>query len=202
MKSWKVFGVVVLLAAMAACWTLGKAPAAHASEAQEPANATPPQLAIQLAILDTDIGDDIDDAFALALVLRSPEIKLLGITTEYGDTELRARLVDRYLAAVGRTDIQLQRGGGGLGEGGISRRGCWRIVAMGSGTSMMSSGSRTRRRQHNAPRMKDVSSRQGDFRMSELSIAQHDAGQEVANEAKTPVTGMKSENISTVFHRE
>jgi inosine-uridine nucleoside N-ribohydrolase len=53
----------------------------------------------QLVILDTDIGDDIDDAFALALVLRSPEFKLLGITTAYGDTELRARLVERYLGA-------------------------------------------------------------------------------------------------------
>ena len=61
----------------------------------EPENATQ-----QLVILDTDIGDDIDDAFALALLLQSPEIKLLGITTAFGDTELRARLVERYLAAV------------------------------------------------------------------------------------------------------
>jgi inosine-uridine nucleoside N-ribohydrolase len=68
--------------------------------------AEPPQL----VILDTDIGDDIDDAFALALVLRSPELKLLGITTAYGDTELRARLVDRYLAAVGRKDIPVMAG--------------------------------------------------------------------------------------------
>ena len=63
-----------------------------------------------LAILDTDIGDDIDDAFALALVLRSPEIHLLGITTTFGDTELRARLLDRYLAAVGRTDLPVAAG--------------------------------------------------------------------------------------------
>jgi inosine-uridine nucleoside N-ribohydrolase len=55
----------------------------------------------QLAILDTDIGDDIDDAFALALALRSPELRLLGITTAYGDTEMRARLVDRFLDEVG-----------------------------------------------------------------------------------------------------
>jgi len=64
----------------------------------------------QLAILDTDIGDDIDDAFAMALVLRSTEIKLLGVTTTYGDTELRARLVDRYLASLGRTDIPVAAG--------------------------------------------------------------------------------------------
>jgi inosine-uridine nucleoside N-ribohydrolase len=64
----------------------------------------------QLAILDTDIGDDIDDAFALALVLKSPELRLIGIATAYGDTELRARLVDRYLAAAGRGDIPVAAG--------------------------------------------------------------------------------------------
>jgi purine nucleosidase len=64
----------------------------------------------QLVILDTDIGDDIDDAFALALLLHSPEVKLLGIATGFGDTELRARLVDRYLQAVGRTDIPVTAG--------------------------------------------------------------------------------------------
>jgi inosine-uridine nucleoside N-ribohydrolase len=72
----------------------------------------PPKIALppQLVILDTDIGDDIDDAFALALVLHSPELRLLGVTTAYGDTELRARLVERYLAAVGRKDIPVAAG--------------------------------------------------------------------------------------------
>ena len=64
----------------------------------------------QLVILDTDIGDDIDDAFALALVLRSPEIRLLGVTTTYGDTELRTRLVDRYLGSVEQADIPVVSG--------------------------------------------------------------------------------------------
>ena len=64
----------------------------------------------QLAIIDTDIGDDIDDAFAVALALQSPELKIVGITTEYGDTELRARLLDRYLAAVRRKDIPVAAG--------------------------------------------------------------------------------------------
>jgi inosine-uridine nucleoside N-ribohydrolase len=64
----------------------------------------------QLVILDTDIGDDIDDAFALALVLKSPELKLLGVTTEFGDTEMRARLVERYLGVVGRSDISVAAG--------------------------------------------------------------------------------------------
>ena len=64
----------------------------------------------QLAIIDTDIGDDIDDAFALALALRSPELHILGVTTAYGDTELRAQLLDRYLDAIGRADIPVAAG--------------------------------------------------------------------------------------------
>jgi inosine-uridine nucleoside N-ribohydrolase len=52
---------------------------------------------VQLTILDTDIGDDIDDAFALALALQSPEIKLVGIATTYGDTALREKLIHRFL---------------------------------------------------------------------------------------------------------
>lgn len=64
----------------------------------------------QLVVIDTDIGDDIDDAFALALALKSPELKVLGLTTTFGNTEMRARLVDRYLKAVGRSDIPVFAG--------------------------------------------------------------------------------------------
>ena len=59
----------------------------------------------QLVIIDTDIGDDVDDAFALGLALQSPELKILGITTAWGNTPLRARLVGRLLAETGRQDI-------------------------------------------------------------------------------------------------
>src|SRR6266700_2694420 len=61
-------------------------------------------------ILDTDIGDDIDDAFALALALRSPELQILGVTTTFGDTETRAKLVDRFLGEVGRQNIPVAAG--------------------------------------------------------------------------------------------
>lgn len=64
----------------------------------------------QEVIIDTDIGDDIDDAFALALALKSPELKILGVTTTFGNTEMRARLLDRYLKAVGRSDIPVFAG--------------------------------------------------------------------------------------------
>jgi len=52
---------------------------------------------VENVLLDTDIGDDIDDAFALALCLRHPDIHLVGVTTVRGDTQARAALV-RYLA--------------------------------------------------------------------------------------------------------
>lgn len=59
----------------------------------------------QKVILDTDIGDDIDDAFALGLVLSSPELQLMGVTTAWGDTQLRARLAERMLCETGQQDI-------------------------------------------------------------------------------------------------
>jgi len=61
-------------------------------------------------IIDTDIGDDIDDAFAVALALRSPELQILGITTTFGDTETRAKLLDRFLAEAGRPEIPVAAG--------------------------------------------------------------------------------------------
>lgn len=61
-------------------------------------------------IIDTDIGDDIDDAFAVALALRSPELQILGITTTFGDTETRAKLLDRMLGEAGRQDIPVAVG--------------------------------------------------------------------------------------------
>src|SRR5580698_7533885 len=55
----------------------------------------------QLVIIDTDIGDDIDDAFALALAERTPQFQILGIITAFGDTTLRAQLTLRLLNATG-----------------------------------------------------------------------------------------------------
>jgi purine nucleosidase len=49
-------------------------------------------------ILDTDIGSDVDDALALATLIGSPDVVIEGITTVYGDTDLRARLAKRLVA--------------------------------------------------------------------------------------------------------
>jgi len=64
----------------------------------------------QKIIIDTDIGDDVDDAFAVALALRSPELRILGISTTFGDTETRAKLVDRLLGEAGREDVPVVAG--------------------------------------------------------------------------------------------
>jgi inosine-uridine nucleoside N-ribohydrolase len=56
-------------------------------------------------VLDTDIGDDIDDALALGLALQSPELKVLAVTTVLQRGEERAALVSRILELYGRADI-------------------------------------------------------------------------------------------------
>lgn len=61
-------------------------------------------------IVDMDIGDDIDDAFALALLLQSPDIEIVGITTDWGDTALRGRLLERLLRETGHAHIPVAQG--------------------------------------------------------------------------------------------
>jgi purine nucleosidase len=58
-------------------------------------------------IFDTDIGDDIDDALALALALQSPELDVRAVTTVTDDTEGRARLAWKELGLYGRHDVAL-----------------------------------------------------------------------------------------------
>lgn len=54
-------------------------------------------------ILDTDIGTDVDDALALAMLLGCDSINLLGITTVYGDTKLRAQIAQHLCHIAGRS---------------------------------------------------------------------------------------------------
>jgi inosine-uridine nucleoside N-ribohydrolase len=60
--------------------------------------------------IDTDIGDDIDDALALALAVSSPEVDLRGVTTVFGPVATRTRLALKLLAAYGRDDIPVGTG--------------------------------------------------------------------------------------------
>ena len=64
-------------------------------------------------ILDTDIGDDIDDTWALAMLLGSPQFDLKLVTTTCGKAEYRAKIVAKILTAAGRTDVPIGLGAGG-----------------------------------------------------------------------------------------
>ena len=51
-------------------------------------------------IIDTDIGDDIDDTLALYLAMQM-DFDIIGITTVFGDTEKRARLAKKLMTLYG-----------------------------------------------------------------------------------------------------
>jgi purine nucleosidase len=91
----EAFAVCLLLSSSAPAQTETRAPLANATEK---------------IIIDTDIGSDIDDAFAVGLALHSPEFQILGISSAWGDTHLRARLLSRLLKETGRTDIPIAVG--------------------------------------------------------------------------------------------
>jgi inosine-uridine nucleoside N-ribohydrolase len=56
-------------------------------------------------IFDTDIGDDIDDTWALGFLLRSPELDVKLVVGDNGKPDYRARLLAKFLEAAGRSDI-------------------------------------------------------------------------------------------------
>ena len=61
-------------------------------------------------IVDTDIGDDVDDALALALLLQSPEVDIRLVSTVSDDVESRTRLLWKELGVYGRQDIAVATG--------------------------------------------------------------------------------------------
>ncbi len=56
---------------------------------------------MQKIIIDTDIGDDIDDAFAIALAANLKEAEIVGVTTVFRNSEARAQLVAKLLDCAG-----------------------------------------------------------------------------------------------------
>lgn len=94
-----------LASAAASAAALGLSRTAHATTAE------PPLAERQKIVIDTDIGDDIDDAFALALALSSQrELELVGITTAWGPTGKRARIVSKLLHVAGQEQIPVHAG--------------------------------------------------------------------------------------------
>jgi purine nucleosidase len=65
----------------------------------------------QKIILDCDLGGDIDDAFAVAMILSAQdEFEILGICMDYGDTEARGRIALRMLYETGMEGIPVYLG--------------------------------------------------------------------------------------------
>ncbi|MGQ9576679.1 MAG: nucleoside hydrolase [Thermoguttaceae bacterium] len=65
-------------------------------------------------IFDTDIGDDIDDTWALAFLLKSPELDPRLVVSDTGETTYRAKIIARMLQIAGRTDVAV---GVGIAQG-------------------------------------------------------------------------------------
>lgn len=60
--------------------------------------------------LDTDIGGDMDDVCALAMLLRWPDLDITGVTTVSDDRGRRAGYVDYMLKLAGRNGIPVAAG--------------------------------------------------------------------------------------------
>jgi inosine-uridine nucleoside N-ribohydrolase len=69
------------------------------------ADIRPAKTAPVPVILDTDIGDDIDDTWALALLLKSPELDLKLAVGDFGESRYRARLLAKLLERAGQTNV-------------------------------------------------------------------------------------------------
>jgi inosine-uridine nucleoside N-ribohydrolase len=61
-------------------------------------------------IFDTDIGDNVDDALALVFACQSPELKLLGVTTVFRDTQRRGAIARALLECLGRGEVPVAAG--------------------------------------------------------------------------------------------
>lgn len=55
----------------------------------------------QKVIFDCDLAGDVDDAYAVALLLTSPELEVLGLVMGHGNTWGRARVAGRLLYELG-----------------------------------------------------------------------------------------------------
>jgi inosine-uridine nucleoside N-ribohydrolase len=97
-----------------------------------PALSRPEASAPVPVILDTDVGDDIDDAFALALALSDRRVEVVGITAAWGDTRTRVLLIRRLLAALGRSDVPVAQGPAGPGGAPFTQK-TWALGATDKG---------------------------------------------------------------------
>ena len=65
---------------------------------------------IKKIIIATDNGDDIDDLLTLYFALSQKNIEIVGITTTYMNTNLRARQINKVLKLANKTEIPVYAG--------------------------------------------------------------------------------------------
>src|ERR1022692_403731 len=75
-------------------------------------------------ILTTDIGDDIDDTWALGFLLKCPELDFKLVVGDYGRREYRAKLLAKFLQTVGQSQVPIGMGIDGEPRGDGSQ-GAW-----------------------------------------------------------------------------
>ena len=80
---------------------------------------------IERVILDTDIGDDVDDAYALALLMGSPEVKLEAVTINTGEQLPKARLARKLLDLAGLSTVPVYTGAQGKYPGRVKEQTHW-----------------------------------------------------------------------------
>jgi len=61
-------------------------------------------------LIDTDIGGDVEDAFAVTLGALSFVVTITGITTVTGDTVLRARIAGKLLSILSKSKVPIYAG--------------------------------------------------------------------------------------------
>ncbi|MFB6150369.1 MAG: nucleoside hydrolase [Haloarculaceae archaeon] len=92
---------------------MSEAPGTDAGAGGESTGPTP-------VVYATDIGDDVDDTWALAQLLRTPGLDLRLVLTETGDPTYRASVAAKLLERADRTDVPV---GLGAGDGGTDATG-------------------------------------------------------------------------------
>lgn len=76
-------------------------------------------------VLDTDIGTDIDDAWALGFAMTAPEFELMAVTITDGNTAARARVACKLLHAAGRGAVPVAVGRATRAPQGIDYQFAW-----------------------------------------------------------------------------
>ncbi len=92
------FTLLILLSCVAGCSSLHRGSSDKAAKIP--------------VILDTDIGDDIDDTYAVVMLLKSPRFDVKLITTTAGQPQYRAQILAKLLTIAHRTDIPIGLGAG------------------------------------------------------------------------------------------